>query len=309
MGGRRTLACLGIACSAKIGRVFRGLVKPAWAIGRERSRSELRAYWSARSRRFMLLTLVVMGLLLSWAPQAMGQFPSFSNPSSRYEEPPKGVTRYGILEVAYVKSPIDGSDLFPIASPTVFDRSTIDPQHLPVELRAEAVEAKLNLAFYGPPGSDDLPNVQLPAAPPSDGPAVTSTLPSNPAQSNQTQTSTVQDALAPTAPNPNPPASIATPTPNNSESITNQTVANSNQANSSARDTVPADTTTPSTSSFQDIWNNPVGLLSNVQIDIAQLNGLTVLQLENPQVNRKLRLITITQTDLSYYETNEQTLA
>jgi hypothetical protein len=55
---------------------------------------------------------------------------------------PKEVIRYGSIEVTYVKSPLDGKQLFQIASPTIFNRSNINEvieAKLPVEIRSEEV--------------------------------------------------------------------------------------------------------------------------------------------------------------------------
>ncbi|MEL6880454.1 MAG: mechanosensitive ion channel family protein [Cyanobacteria bacterium J06607_10] len=54
--------------------------------------------------------------------------------------PPSGVTRYGVLEAAWVSSPISRENLFQIASPTIIDRSSIQADRLPVEARADIIE-------------------------------------------------------------------------------------------------------------------------------------------------------------------------
>jgi small conductance mechanosensitive channel len=53
------------------------------------------------------------------------------------------VERYGQIEVAWVLSPLDNKQLFQIASPTVFDRSAIDQNALPVEVRAQEIRERL----------------------------------------------------------------------------------------------------------------------------------------------------------------------
>lgn|GEM_PF-1914498 len=62
-----------------------------------------------------------------------------------------GVERYGQIEVAWVLSPLDNKQLFQIASPTVFDRDTIDQNALPVEVRAQEIRERLKrslIRFY-----------------------------------------------------------------------------------------------------------------------------------------------------------------
>jgi small conductance mechanosensitive channel len=61
------------------------------------------------------------------------------------------VERYGQIEVAWVLSPLDNKQLFQIASPTVFDRSAIDQNALPVEVRAQEIRERLKrslIRFY-----------------------------------------------------------------------------------------------------------------------------------------------------------------
>ncbi|MEM6435365.1 MAG: hypothetical protein AAF773_16160, partial [Cyanobacteria bacterium P01_D01_bin.115] len=59
--------------------------------------------------------------------------------------PPEGVIRYGSIEAAWVRSPLDGERLFQVAAPTVTDRSNLNAQDLPVEIRAQSVEALLKI--------------------------------------------------------------------------------------------------------------------------------------------------------------------
>ncbi|MEM9768337.1 MAG: mechanosensitive ion channel family protein [Cyanobacteria bacterium P01_D01_bin.71] len=59
--------------------------------------------------------------------------------------PPEGVIRYGSIEAAWVRSPLDGEGLFQVASPTVTDRSNLGPKDVPVEVRAQSVEALLKI--------------------------------------------------------------------------------------------------------------------------------------------------------------------
>lgn len=59
--------------------------------------------------------------------------------------PPEGVIRYGNIEVAWVQSPLDGRNLLQVAAPTVADRKNLRPSDLPVEVRAESIQALLQL--------------------------------------------------------------------------------------------------------------------------------------------------------------------
>ncbi|MEM6716929.1 MAG: mechanosensitive ion channel family protein, partial [Cyanobacteria bacterium P01_C01_bin.147] len=59
--------------------------------------------------------------------------------------PPEGVIRHGSIEATWVRSPLDGEGLFQIASPTVTDRQNLGPDDIPVEVRAQSVEALLRI--------------------------------------------------------------------------------------------------------------------------------------------------------------------
>lgn len=88
------------------------------------------------------LAQVGLGVLLTVAlhllPVAYGQLPFPQEDTSKV---PQGVTRSGLLEVTEVS--LDGQPLFEIAAPTVSDRSAPGGQ-VPVEVRAEQIEANLN---------------------------------------------------------------------------------------------------------------------------------------------------------------------
>ncbi|MEM6840273.1 MAG: mechanosensitive ion channel family protein [Cyanobacteria bacterium P01_C01_bin.120] len=75
---------------------------------------------------------------------ARGQSFSAFNDQSR-TIPPEGVIRYGSIEATWVRSPIDGETLFQVAAPTVTDRSNLQPEDSPVEVRAQSVEALLRI--------------------------------------------------------------------------------------------------------------------------------------------------------------------
>ncbi|MEM6424015.1 MAG: mechanosensitive ion channel family protein [Cyanobacteria bacterium P01_D01_bin.128] len=79
-------------------------------------------------------------------PQAIawGQsFSAFNNQAGTI--PPEGVIRYGSIEAAWVRSPLDGETLFQVATPTVTDRSSLGPEDVPVEVRVQSVEALLKI--------------------------------------------------------------------------------------------------------------------------------------------------------------------
>ncbi|MBW4553542.1 MAG: mechanosensitive ion channel family protein [Aphanocapsa sp. GSE-SYN-MK-11-07L] len=101
--------------------------------------------------RWVLLGVFALALSLSWATVSWGQF---SLPTTPGQTPPDHVTRYGALEVAWVKSPLDSKDLFQIAAPTVADRTSIG-EATPVEARANLITANLNRAVetFKDPGS------------------------------------------------------------------------------------------------------------------------------------------------------------
>ena len=109
------------------------------------------SFWlSARCRRSLLLFLTglfVCTIVLSSGASASGQIFSLGNSTSSVSSklPPTNVTRYGALEVAWVKSPLTRNNLFQIASPTVIDRSAVTAKDLPVEVRAQNIEELIRL--------------------------------------------------------------------------------------------------------------------------------------------------------------------
>jgi len=76
---------------------------------------------------------------------SLGQNFSVFNNQTAGQTPPKGVTRHGSIEVTWVRSPIDGEGLFQIAAQTVIDRSHLGQDDLPVEIRAQSIEAQLRI--------------------------------------------------------------------------------------------------------------------------------------------------------------------
>ena len=93
---------------------------------------------------FFLSLAVVM--LIGHPSQAQFSLPDGGQ--SRGDRPPSDVRRYGSIEVTWVNSPLDNKRLFEIASPTVDDRSPeASNEIIPVEERADEIEAKLRRAF------------------------------------------------------------------------------------------------------------------------------------------------------------------
>lgn len=99
--------------------------------------------------RFITISFLTIILVISCLNPALSQFSLPDSPSTGIIEPPKGVTRYGEIEVSYVKSFIDGRNLFPVTAPTIFDRSNIEKDQLPVEVRSQEITARLQLAISG----------------------------------------------------------------------------------------------------------------------------------------------------------------
>ena len=94
----------------------------------------------------MLASLAVVCSFFTHAAPAHGQLSVLGELSSPNELLPNGVHRYGSFEVTWVLSPLTKNKLFQIASPTVADRSSNNPQEqLPVEIRAKSIEDLLGL--------------------------------------------------------------------------------------------------------------------------------------------------------------------
>lgn len=99
-----------------------------------------------------LITVIFTAILALNSPQIVHAQFTLPNSHQTSSKPPRGVTRYGSIEVAMVKSPLDGKELFEIASTTIFDRTNINEvteEKLPVEIRAEQVTANLKRALFG----------------------------------------------------------------------------------------------------------------------------------------------------------------
>ncbi len=108
-----------------------------------------------RFQRFLTLALAFwasIALVVFVVPPSYGQFalPDGIGAGDGFR-PPEGVTRYGNIESAAVRSPIDGEILFEIASPTVYDRSAGSSDvGYPVEQRVQDIQANLRRVFTRP---------------------------------------------------------------------------------------------------------------------------------------------------------------
>ncbi|MDF5709329.1 MAG: mechanosensitive ion channel family protein [Nostoc sp. S4] len=92
--------------------------------------------------------MITIALVLGWSAIAHSQLPSLPTAASNDpHQPPKGVTRLGMYEIASVYSPLDRDILFEIVSPTVFNRSQPPDGSLPVEVRAEEITQRLMRAL------------------------------------------------------------------------------------------------------------------------------------------------------------------
>jgi len=92
---------------------------------------------------------MTIALVLGWGAIAQSQLPSLPTGDDHHSfNPPEGVTRHGEYETAPIKSPLDGKSLFEVTSPTVLNRDKVPEGLLPVEVRAQAVNARLWRVFY-----------------------------------------------------------------------------------------------------------------------------------------------------------------
>ncbi|NEQ97746.1 MAG: mechanosensitive ion channel family protein [Cyanothece sp. SIO2G6] len=102
-------------------------------------------------RRILITAVVIVavgGRVLVEAPPALGQFVLPSTPVLSSSYPPANVERFGEIETAPVRSPFFGKDLFRVAAPTVYVRDgEYQDGNVPVELRAELIEANLRRAM------------------------------------------------------------------------------------------------------------------------------------------------------------------
>jgi small conductance mechanosensitive channel len=85
--------------------------------------------------------LAIAGELSGNTP-ALGQLPSLPAGSASFS-PPSEVSRHGEYETAPIRSPLDNKLLFEVTSPTIFNRAEVPENRLPVEVRAQEVNARL----------------------------------------------------------------------------------------------------------------------------------------------------------------------
>ena len=109
--------------------------------------------WVTQAGHWTPTSLVVCSLLalllavVPLAPPGLAQISLGENiTSGNGRSVPDKVSRYGDIEVTGVTSPIDGRELFKIASPTVYDRNQPAEKSNPVEKRAQEIQARLSLA-------------------------------------------------------------------------------------------------------------------------------------------------------------------
>ncbi|MGB3312233.1 MAG: mechanosensitive ion channel family protein [Nodosilinea sp.] len=96
-------------------------------------------YLRAGLRSILALGLGLV-LALGWSSLAVAQISNPFNPGNNIL-PPAGVERIGLIEVTSVS--LDGTSLFDIASPVVFNRNEAGAE-VPVEVRARQIETNLN---------------------------------------------------------------------------------------------------------------------------------------------------------------------
>ncbi|BAZ37016.1 hypothetical protein NIES4101_29370 [Calothrix sp. NIES-4101] len=99
--------------------------------------------------RFLLTSLLTIALVIGWSAIAHSQLPSLPTAASDDpRQPPDGVTRLGVYEIAMVLSPLDNKFLFEVVSPTVFNRDKPTEESLPVEVRVEEIRQRLRRLFH-----------------------------------------------------------------------------------------------------------------------------------------------------------------
>jgi small-conductance mechanosensitive channel len=98
----------------------------------------------------IVLGVLTVVLTVGWAPAASGQLPLPNTPSEQVNLPP-GVQRMGAIETAPVR--LENRELFRVVASTVPDRNNTNGQ-IPVEVRAETIEANLRQVIAFVPESD-----------------------------------------------------------------------------------------------------------------------------------------------------------
>lgn len=111
----------------------------------------MRQFFASRAAqaalRLVLIGLLACGLaiageLSSNTLPALGQLPSLPTGNASFS-PPSEVSRHGEYETAPIRSPLDNKILFDVTSPTIFNRAEVPENRLPVEVRAQEVNARL----------------------------------------------------------------------------------------------------------------------------------------------------------------------
>lgn len=117
--------------------------------------------------RFVLITLLTCGLAIAGEltihqSPALGQLPSLpTGLSNSAFNPPDGVSRHGEYETAPIRSPLDNKLLFEVTSPTIFNREEIPANRLPVEVRAQEVNARLWRVLSRAASAKETPQVTI----------------------------------------------------------------------------------------------------------------------------------------------------
>lgn len=93
-----------------------------------------------------LVGLLAATLLTAWVPNVVGESPLLKIWQHQLHQPDRSVQRLGSVEATPVH--FDGTELFTLASPTVWDRTEPGSQ-VPVEVRARQVESNLNQVIEG----------------------------------------------------------------------------------------------------------------------------------------------------------------
>ncbi|RMF65313.1 MAG: mechanosensitive ion channel family protein [Cyanobacteria bacterium J069] len=93
---------------------------------------------------------------------ALGQLPSLpTGLSNSAFSPPDGVSRNGEYETAPIRSPLDNKLLFEVTSPTILNREDIPENRLPVEVRAQEVNARLWRVLSRAANAKEAPQVAI----------------------------------------------------------------------------------------------------------------------------------------------------
>jgi len=94
----------------------------------------------------VIVGLLALTLLSAWVPTADGRTSLLEIWQQELHQPKHGIERLGNVEVMPVQ--FEGTDLFTLASPTVWDRHK-PTQQFPIEMRVKQVEANLNHVIEG----------------------------------------------------------------------------------------------------------------------------------------------------------------